>query len=638
MKKIYLLLVVIATPVVLFLMSNSAGSIGGKSGSIGDNGSTCTDCHGGTATPMTGWITTTVPPEGYTPGQTYTITATGTHSGVVKFGFELTVEDSQGNKVGTLVITDAARTHFTNSNHAVTHTSAGNIPNGNTNTWSMNWIAPTNVNGNIGIYAAFNAANGNGNTSGDIIYKSSTFISKVAPPPVLVSIVPNQAEQGDTFQATITGSNTDFNGSPDVSMSYSNNGFEVINATSVVVVNATTLQAQFTIPVDASAGLWDVHVDDLDLDDSFTVLEAVPAIQFMEPNFAHQGDAFNGTIFGENTNWSGTPVVTLSHVNNPAIIITATNVTVVNATELTADFSIPGDVQTGNYNVNVDALTQSNGFTVLAALQPVLTEIVPDNGAQGSMVTTTINAENTNFGESDPAVSLSLHSNPAETITASSVTVVDNNTLQASFDLPFDATPGLWDLNVDELVLINSFTIIEVVPALESITPESAVQGDVVTTTIKAVNSHFTLTEPVIQLLYSGNPQEVIQTTSINVINDVTVEAVFTIPSNATTGLWDLTVDGMTLEDAFTVNLFIGIATNTMTDVQVYPNPADERFFIDGATGSDLSVYSAGGKLMFRMDGLSEKQQIDVSGLTRGLYLVKIKSGGSERIEKLLVN
>ena len=262
----------ILTPAVIFLlMSNSNGSIGGKSGSIGDAGHTCTDCHSGSATPIAGWITTNVPPEGYTPGQTYTITATGTHSGVVKFGFELTVENSLGSKVGTLQIAEPARTKLTNNNHAVTHTSAGNVPSGNTNTWTMNWVAPSNISGNIGIYAAFNAANGNGNTSGDVIYKSSTFISMFTPPAVLVSIDPSVGNQGDSIQVTITGTNTSFDGTESVSLSFVSNGFEIINAESVTAENSTTLHAQFFLPSDASVGLWDLHVDALKLASAFTV-------------------------------------------------------------------------------------------------------------------------------------------------------------------------------------------------------------------------------------------------------------------------------------------------------------------------------------------------------------------------------
>jgi len=271
MKKLYPLFFVIAVPLILILMSNSTGSIGGKTGSIGDSGTTCTECHGGSAEPMTGWITTNVPTVGYTPGETYLITATGTHSGVVKFGFELTVENSSGDKVGTLQLIEPSRTRFTNSDQAVTHTADGNIPSGNTNSWTMNWVAPSDVEGDVGIYAAFNAANGNGGTSGDVIYKSEIFIMEAAPAPLLSGIVPDNAYQGDMVNTTISGENTEFSGTPDVYLTFSGNGLEVINATNVVVESEVLLQADFDIPATASVGLWDLHVNSLLLEDAFTV-------------------------------------------------------------------------------------------------------------------------------------------------------------------------------------------------------------------------------------------------------------------------------------------------------------------------------------------------------------------------------
>jgi hypothetical protein len=38
--------------------------------------------------------------------------------------------------------------------------------------WTVDWTAPNTDEGEITFYAAFNAANGNGGTSGDVIYKS----------------------------------------------------------------------------------------------------------------------------------------------------------------------------------------------------------------------------------------------------------------------------------------------------------------------------------------------------------------------------------------------------------------------------------------------------------------------------------
>ncbi|MCU0370446.1 MAG: hypothetical protein MUC31_03435 [Bacteroidales bacterium] len=150
------------------------GSPGGKTGSPGDGSANCTECHAGTAQQASGWITSTIPASGYMPGQTYTITATGMHEGVVKFGFEVTAEDASHAKKGTIIVTDAVQTQKVNSNGSITHTSDGTMPSGDSKSWSFDWTAPAVGTGTVTFYGAFNAANGNGNNTGDVIYITST--------------------------------------------------------------------------------------------------------------------------------------------------------------------------------------------------------------------------------------------------------------------------------------------------------------------------------------------------------------------------------------------------------------------------------------------------------------------------------
>ncbi|MCF6342843.1 MAG: T9SS type A sorting domain-containing protein [Bacteroidales bacterium] len=171
MRLLFKVLTVIAIPAFLVFYSFSSGSPGGKTGSTGD-AANCTDCHAGTPQNIGDWISSNIPEEGYTPGDGYTITAHGIHSGVVKFGFELTAENEIGVKKGEFFITDAARTQITSTGESVTHTQEGTTPDGDEASWSMKWIAPDAGTGQVRFYAAFNAANGNGNNSGDVIYLS----------------------------------------------------------------------------------------------------------------------------------------------------------------------------------------------------------------------------------------------------------------------------------------------------------------------------------------------------------------------------------------------------------------------------------------------------------------------------------
>ncbi len=172
----YLHLLVIL-PVFLILLAFSGGSPGGRTGSPGDNSNNCTGCHTGSPQQVSEWITTDIPQGGYLEDQTYTITLTATDANAQKFGFELTVEDVNGNKTGLLSITNSTETKLVNNNNAVTHTAEGNTPENNTKVWSTEWTAPEESTGDVFFYAAVNAADGDGTSSGDLIYLTNAAIS-----------------------------------------------------------------------------------------------------------------------------------------------------------------------------------------------------------------------------------------------------------------------------------------------------------------------------------------------------------------------------------------------------------------------------------------------------------------------------
>ena len=84
MKKVYNLLLIIALPSILVLYSYNSGSPGGKSGSTGDGGSTCTECHSGTAQPQSArrsiFLTSDLAPSGHT---NFNFLSSNSYSGVV---------------------------------------------------------------------------------------------------------------------------------------------------------------------------------------------------------------------------------------------------------------------------------------------------------------------------------------------------------------------------------------------------------------------------------------------------------------------------------------------------------------------------------------------------------------------------
>ena len=167
MKKIYTLSFILV-PAIALVFAFTNGPAAGYTGSPLD-GLDCTDCHApGPATTVVGWITTNIPPIGYTPGDTYTIILSTPDANTSKMGFQITAE-TVAAKAGAWIITNATRTQLKGSS-AVTHTAAGTDPIGIPNSWTMDWVAPVAGTGTLSFFAAVNASNSSGTNTGDQIY------------------------------------------------------------------------------------------------------------------------------------------------------------------------------------------------------------------------------------------------------------------------------------------------------------------------------------------------------------------------------------------------------------------------------------------------------------------------------------
>jgi hypothetical protein len=166
--------------------------------------SNCTNCHAGTPTAVTGWITSNIPASGYVPGTTYTITGTVTSPGRTIFGFEISPQNPNGTLVGSLVITNATATKIVGTKY-VTHTQAGNSGT-NTRSWSFNWTAPTTGVGPVTFYGSFLGGNSNGSTSGDLTYITSTTFQQAIPCNVTAIITASADTLCPQDTATLTAS------------------------------------------------------------------------------------------------------------------------------------------------------------------------------------------------------------------------------------------------------------------------------------------------------------------------------------------------------------------------------------------------------------------------------------------------
>jgi hypothetical protein len=175
MKKYYALIYTLVFGAFAFWVwtFNASGPPAGHTGSPGDNGNSCRNCHSVTNNfnPSV-TLTHNVPNTGYVPGTTYQFTL-NVQSSSNKHGFQITAENSSGQKAGTFASTDN-NTQTVGSNQYIEHTFAGTSQT----SWNFNWTAPSQGTGDVTFYIAVNATNANNATTGDTPVFSNISISE----------------------------------------------------------------------------------------------------------------------------------------------------------------------------------------------------------------------------------------------------------------------------------------------------------------------------------------------------------------------------------------------------------------------------------------------------------------------------
>ncbi|HEY6046398.1 MAG TPA: choice-of-anchor V domain-containing protein [Pyrinomonadaceae bacterium] len=136
----------------------------------------CSDCH--VPDGAQGGQTTLTVPQTYIPGQTYQIAVHHFNNDPtrIRWGFQLTALDDGAEKAGNLQSINSLTQVLNNqgpipTRQYIEHTQIGNFSGQQgTVTWTFNWTAPPTDVGRVTFYVAGNQANGDGNTSGDIIH------------------------------------------------------------------------------------------------------------------------------------------------------------------------------------------------------------------------------------------------------------------------------------------------------------------------------------------------------------------------------------------------------------------------------------------------------------------------------------
>lgn len=164
------------------LVSYSDGPPPGRTAAPGELSCYNGYCHNSfplNSGPALAELRTDIPAGGYVPGSTYTIRPFISSPGMKRFGFQLqVVEEATGLGAGQFIgfdttqlqlLQEMGRTYITHSLAQARDDSAA---------WEFEWQAPASGRGSITVYAAFVAANFNGNRAGDYVYTRNLGIAE----------------------------------------------------------------------------------------------------------------------------------------------------------------------------------------------------------------------------------------------------------------------------------------------------------------------------------------------------------------------------------------------------------------------------------------------------------------------------
>lgn len=299
----------------------------------------------------------------------------------------------------------------------------------------------------------------------------------------------------------------------------------------------------------------------------------------INPDSARRGENLYVYVSGSGTHFEegGNPSVWLSKGGHT---IYASGYYPYGNTEMFVWFSIPYDAVQGLHNFNVyndidGTMVIFNAFRIYPG---VIVSVNPDSVQQGQQLSVLITGQDTSFSDANNTVWLSQG---AETIYSPNSWSVSDTLLIAEFDVPCDANAGLYDVSVQNdvdqtMTFSDGLAITPFSPAITSITPRGAYQGQSLSVTITGLNTHFLLGEPAgadYCLGQSSYPQaaavmknvvwlsrgdSIIFSRDSWISEKTLLTASFDIPEDANVGLWSVHVpsfhDGvLTLSESFII-------------------------------------------------------------------------------------
>ncbi len=96
-------------------------------------------------------------------------------------------------------------------------------------------------------------------------------------------------------------------------------------------------------------------------------------------------------------------------------------------------------------------------------------------------------------------------------------------------------------------------------------------------------------------------------------------------------------MDNNRIRMVYDTTLHVGVKEVIKSTIKIFPNPATNELTIEGAEGSDVSIYNTIGQSFHKLRVIKNKEVIDVRSLVPGMYIIQIVGPGGEQVVRRFV-
>ena len=379
-------------------------------------------------------------------------------------------------------------------------------------------------------------------------------------------MTPDSGFPQEQLSVTIVGNGTQFantNNISGITVALEHNNSVVTEGTNVNLVNDSTISTPLEVSSEMQVGSYYDLVVQVNStpehtyirDSAFLVVAPAPSIVSVSPSSAYDSQTVAIQITGQSTNFLSGTTPTVSFERNGTTDFSAQSVSVTSNTSINASVTLPGGTAAGAYDVIVQNTNYSDtGKSKFTALGPEpAIEIIPDSGAASTAFDVSIVGQHTNFAPtnniSEPLpMNIDLDSSGVSVYHTTADTVFSATSADAIFTIPGTLTPGEYDADIHGQTYSGSsydyHTSFLVTPhPIIGVGNNNVPRADTVTITVNGSGVNFISgNQDVTKVQLLQEDPDTITASKVTVASNTSLSAFFTIPANATAGLYDIAI------------------------------------------------------------------------------------------------